>query len=246
VAEYRPQADVLRSSGVHVRPRRTLASALTVLLVALVIGAVSMVASLALGDTRPHGTGHGVAVADPSDDGTADDGTDPDESGSPEPDAGDATAVSNPPAPSPSVGTAPAKPLPPQPAGVPGMEAQVLTLVNVERAKKAGCKPVTLDTHLATAARAHSVDMARRGYFDHTTPDGVEFATRIKSAGYSWSTAGENIAEGQQDPASVMKAWMNSPGHKANILNCAFKNLGVGLAFDGKHTPFWTQDFASL
>src|SRR2546423_581505 len=105
-----------------------------------------MVASLALGDTRARGTGHGVAVADPSDDGTSggDDGTDPEASGSPEPDAGDATAISATPAPSSALGTIPGRPLPPQPSGVPGMEARVLALVNQERAKKA-CKPVTLD-----------------------------------------------------------------------------------------------------
>jgi uncharacterized protein YkwD len=120
----------------------------------------------------------------------------------------------------------------------------VLTLVNQERAK-ANCKPVTADSRLTTAARAHSADMAARGFFDHTNPDKVAFGTRITRTGYKFSTAGENIAKGQKDAASVMKSWMTSPGHKANILNCAFKNLGVGLAYDTKRTPLWTQDFAS-
>jgi uncharacterized protein YkwD len=115
----------------------------------------------------------------------------------------------------------------------------------VERGKKPGCQPVTNDPRLAAAARAHAADMAERSYFDHTTPDGVDFATRITRAGYTWSTAGENIAAGQPDPASVMKSWMNSPGHRANILNCDFTNLGVGLAYDGRRTPYWTQDFAA-
>lgn len=131
-----------------------------------------------------------------------------------------------------------------KPAGDPTAEGTVLTLVNQERAK-AGCQPLTADSRLATAARLHSQDMADRNYFDHTTPDGVTFDKRITNAGYNWSNAGENIAKGQKDAASVMQSWMNSPGHRANILNCKFKNIGVGLAYDGKHTPYWTQDFGT-
>ncbi len=123
-------------------------------------------------------------------------------------------------------------------------EAQVLSLVNQQRAAN-GCAAVTADSRLANAARAHSADMAARGYFDHTTPDGVQFSARITAAGYAWSSAGENIAMGQPDPASVMNAWMNSAGHRANILNCGYKNLGVGLAYNSRGTPYWTQDFAS-
>jgi len=125
-------------------------------------------------------------------------------------------------------------------------EGQVLDLVNVERAK-VGCQPVTADSRLAAAARGHSVDMATRDYFDHDTPDGVKFGTRITNAGYAWSTAGENIAAGQSTPAEVMKSWMNSPGHRANILNCAYRNLGVGLAYSttASYRTYWTQDFAA-
>ena len=86
---------------------------------------------------------------------------------------------------------------------------------------------------------------AARGYFSHTTPEGVDFATRITKAGYRWSGAGENIAKGQRTPADVMTSWMNSAGHKANILNCGFKNLGVGVAADASGALVWTQDFAS-
>jgi uncharacterized protein YkwD len=121
--------------------------------------------------------------------------------------------------------------------------AEVLRLVNVERAA-ANCAPVTADSRLDAAAQGHSADMAERGYFSHTTPDGVDFATRITRAGYTWSGAGENIAKGQRTPADVMTAWMNSSGHRANILNCRFQHLGVGLAYEGK-TPIWTQNFAS-
>jgi uncharacterized protein YkwD len=133
---------------------------------------------------------------------------------------------------------------PPPPAGNAAFEAEVLSIVNRERAA-AGCSAVTSDDRLVAAARAHSADMAARGYFSHTTPEGVEFATRITQAGYRWSRAGENIAKGQATPAAVMTGWMNSSGHKANILNCSFKNLGVGVAADADGRLVWTQDFAS-
>jgi uncharacterized protein YkwD len=110
---------------------------------------------------------------------------------------------------------------------------------------KARCKAVTADVRLTTAAREHSADMAARNYFSHTTPEGIEFATRLTNAGYRWTGAGENIAKGQHTPADVMTSWMNSPGHKANILNCGFKNIGVGVAADSGGTLLWTQDFAS-
>jgi uncharacterized protein YkwD len=123
-------------------------------------------------------------------------------------------------------------------------EAAVLNLVNQERAK-AGCNALTADSRLAKAAKAHSADMAARNYFDHSTPEGVTADTRVTSAGYRWSAVGENIAMGQKDPASVMAAWMNSAGHRANILNCDYRNLGVGLAYNASNTPYWTQDFGT-
>ncbi len=138
----------------------------------------------------------------------------------------------------------PAQPVP-APEGLSSAEAAVFMIVNQERAKVAGCKPLTVDSRLTLAARRHSADMAARGYFDHTTPEGVAFATRITRAGYRWSTAGENIAKGQQTAASVMRAWMNSPGHRANILNCKYRNIGVGLAYSPRREPVWTQDFAT-
>ncbi|HKS97891.1 MAG TPA: CAP domain-containing protein, partial [Rugosimonospora sp.] len=74
---------------------------------------------------------------------------------------------------------------------------------------------------------------------------GVGAAQRVTKAGYRWSIMGENIAEGQRTAADVTQAWMNSADHRTNILNCAFRNLGVGLAYDAHNTPFWTQDFAA-
>ncbi|WP_432976193.1 CAP domain-containing protein [Dactylosporangium sp. CA-233914] len=122
-------------------------------------------------------------------------------------------------------------------------ESQVLTIVNTERAK-AGCQPLAYNAKLRAAAYKHSADMAARDYFSHDTPEGVSFATRIKNEGYSWSGAAENIAKGQRTPEEVMNSWMNSSGHRANILNCKLKDLGVGLAYEGK-TAIWTQDFGT-
>ncbi|MBL1084509.1 sigma-70 family RNA polymerase sigma factor [Streptomyces actinomycinicus] len=124
-----------------------------------------------------------------------------------------------------------------------GTVAQVIALVNKERAA-AGCGPVTEDAQLDRAAQGLSDDMAARGFFDHTDPDGDGPGERITAAGYRWSTYGENIARGQQTPQAVMDSWMNSPGHRANILNCSFKNLGVGV-HNGSGGPWWTQDFGA-
>jgi uncharacterized protein YkwD len=156
-------------------------------------------------------------------------------------------STSTPPQPSPSApptSTAPSPSPTESPTGNAAFEAEVVTIVNQERAK-VGCPAVTVDDRLTAAARAHSADMAARNYFSHTTPEGVDFATRITNAGYRWSGAGENIAKGQRTPQEVMTSWMNSDGHKANILNCGYKNLGVGVAADSSGTLLWTQDFAS-
>lgn len=124
-----------------------------------------------------------------------------------------------------------------------GPEAQVLALVNRERAS-AGCSPVTSNAELTRAADDYSDVMARSGVMSHTGPDGSTMTTRVEAAGYEWSTLGENIARGQFDAASVMESWMNSPGHRANILNCSFKELGVGVHF-GDGGPWWTQNFGA-
>ncbi|WP_331741153.1 CAP domain-containing protein [Kitasatospora sp. NBC_00039] len=120
---------------------------------------------------------------------------------------------------------------------------QVVDLVNAQRAEH-GCGPLTAETRLATAAQGHSEDMAARNYFDHASPEGYHADHRIEATGYRWSSWGENIARGQKDPAAVMDAWMNSPGHRANILNCSFKEIGVGVK-TGSGGPWWTQVFAS-
>ncbi|MFF0224623.1 CAP domain-containing protein [Streptomyces sp. NPDC004629] len=119
-------------------------------------------------------------------------------------------------------------------------EAEVLMLVNGERAK-AGCDALTANGALARLAEAFSEDMAARDFFDHTDPDGATPWDRATAAGVT-GLGGENIARGQADAAAVMAAWMDSPGHRANILNCDFKTLGVGVHF-ASGGPWWTQDF---
>ncbi|MET9682184.1 CAP domain-containing protein [Streptomyces coeruleorubidus] len=118
--------------------------------------------------------------------------------------------------------------------------AQVLKLVNEERAQ-VGCSPVAANSALTELAQNYSEDMAARGFFDHTDPDGRTPWDRAEKAGIS-NLGGENIARGQADAAAVMDAWMNSPGHRANILNCDFKTLGVGVEL-GSGGPWWTQNF---
>ncbi|MFF6995381.1 CAP domain-containing protein [Streptomyces sp. NPDC008313] len=127
--------------------------------------------------------------------------------------------------------------------GANGIEGQVIALVNKERAA-AGCSPVTANDRLTRAADGYSDVMAGSGVMSHTGPDGSTMTTRVEAAGYAWSTLGENIARGQGDAASVMDSWMNSPGHRANILNCSFTELGVGVHF-GDGGPWWTQDFGA-
>lgn len=119
-------------------------------------------------------------------------------------------------------------------------EAAVLDLVNKERAK-AGCSPVRASKELGSLARAYSKDMAERDFFSHTDPDGNSPWDRAAKAGVE-GLGGENIARGQADAAAVMEAWMNSEGHRANILNCDFNTLGVGVHF-GDGGPWWTQNF---
>ncbi|MFI9612808.1 sigma-70 family RNA polymerase sigma factor [Streptomyces sp. NPDC052023] len=148
------------------------------------------------------------------------------------------------PAPRPSAEPTRSVPSSPQTQPAPtGDVAQVVALVNKERSA-AGCGPLAEDGQLNQAAQGHSQDMAARDFFDHTNPDGADPGQRTTAAGYNWSTYGENIARGQQTPEAVMNSWMNSPGHRANILNCAFKDIGVGI-HNGSGGPWWTQNFGA-
>lgn len=120
-------------------------------------------------------------------------------------------------------------------------EAKVVELTNGERAAH-GCPALAADDRLGAAARAHSADMAARNYFDHVSQDGRSFVDRVKAAGYP-SPGAENIAAGQRTAEAVVKGWMDSPGHRANILNCKLRALGVGMARGGSYGIYWTQNF---
>jgi len=121
-------------------------------------------------------------------------------------------------------------------------ENQVVALTNAQR-KAHGCGALRIDDRLVQAARAHSTDMVQQGYFSHTGSNGSSFVAREISAGYpKKGPSAENIAWGYRTPQDVVTGWMNSPGHRANILNCDFKTLGVGVHF-GTGGPWWTQDF---
>lgn len=120
--------------------------------------------------------------------------------------------------------------------------AEVVRLANVERAA-AGCAALSIDDKLMTAAQRHSQDQADNKKMTHTGSNGSGLGDRVNDVSYQWSAIGENVAWNQQSPAAVMKAWMNSPGHKANILNCSFTEIGVGIATS--NGPYWTQVFAA-
>ena len=129
-------------------------------------------------------------------------------------------------------------------------EARVVQLTNEERHAN-GCRPVTMDPRLRAAAEGHSEDMAINDYFSHTSKDGRSPWDRIHDEGYLFSVAGENIAAGYTSPESVLAGWMNSSGHRANILNCGFIHIGVGYYYlqpdtgSVNYQHYWTQIFAS-
>jgi uncharacterized protein YkwD len=124
-------------------------------------------------------------------------------------------------------------------------EVEVVKLTNAERTKK-GCPALRIDGRLTQAARAHSADMVRAGFFDHTGSNGSNFVAREVAAGYPKKGASaENIAWGYRTPKEVVTGWMNSSGHRANILNCSSIAVGVGVVYKGS-APYWTQDFGRI
>lgn len=118
-------------------------------------------------------------------------------------------------------------------------ESEVVRLVNVERAKN-GLSALTENWELSRVARYKSKDMHDRGYFSHTSPTYGSPFDMMKNFGISYRTAGENIAKGYATPQAVVNGWMNSEGHRANILNASFTQIGVGYYADGN---YWTQMF---
>jgi uncharacterized YkwD family protein len=140
----------------------------------------------------------------------------------------------------PSQSSTPSKPAPSQ--NFSEFQTKVLELVNQERAK-VGLNPLTLNAKLSSVATQKSQDMADLGYFDHTSPTYGSPFDMMKQFGVSYQSAGENIAKGQTSPEQVMNGWMNSDGHRANILNSSFTQLGVGVVKNANGQLIWTQMF---
>jgi uncharacterized protein YkwD len=144
-----------------------------------------------------------------------------------------AQAAAQPPAPA----AAPAATVPQRevPQAVRAADA-VISATNAAR-RAAGCKALVSDPRLTEAAQQHAEDMAAEGYFSHTAEDGRTFDARIRDSGYR-SPGGENIARGQRSASEVVGDWMDSAGHRRNILDCTFKTIGVGIS-----GSYWVQDF---
>jgi uncharacterized protein YkwD len=135
--------------------------------------------------------------------------------------------------------------------GANSFEAEVFRLTNNARGAARACGSTRMpkvpalawSATLGGTARAHSADMAANKYFAHASQDGTSFSDRISQAGYRWTSVAENIAAGQQTPAAVVSAWLNSPGHCRNIMSSQVTQLGVGYAAGGTYGSYWTQDF---
>ncbi len=173
---------------------------------------------------------------DPRPDAEPRPGGDPRPDANPRPDAG--------PRPGTDPGTGPDGQADGPAAGGNAMQQEALRRVNEAR-RSHGCPPVAVNGRLIEAARRHAADMASRGYFAHRSPNGENAGDRVADSGYDWETYGENIARGQNSAAEVVDAWLDSPSHRKNILTCAHSEVGVGLAFDADHTPYWVQNLAS-
>lgn len=140
------------------------------------------------------------------------------------------------PAPTPS-------PAPPHAAEPDPVSQQVFTLTNQFRAAN-GVAPLNLNDELNTSAQSFAALMLSLDFFAHNSPDGTTPDQRITAAGYTnWTTWGENIAEGYTTAEDVVNGWINSPGHRANMLNAAFKDIGIG--YSGGSSPYWVQDFGA-
>ncbi|EGT5369605.1 sporulation protein [Clostridioides difficile] len=121
-------------------------------------------------------------------------------------------------------------------------QKEVVDLVNIERAK-AGLNPLTLDSSISNVATKKSQDMIDNNYFSHNSPTYGSPFDMLKKFGISYKTAGENIAMGQKTPKEVVNAWMNSEGHRKNIMNPNFSKIGVGVAQKSGGSIYWTQIF---
>ncbi|MGL4235772.1 MAG: CAP domain-containing protein [Tabrizicola sp.] len=130
----------------------------------------------------------------------------------------------------------------------------VLKAVNAARADK-GCAPLKLNGTLTAVAEAHARAMAEKDFFSHTGKDGRGVASRIKGAGYRYSSAAENIAAGQSSASGAVKSWLKSAGHRRNILNCKYSETGIAVVYQPDDRPlrgqgsalryYWVQVFAT-
>ena len=117
---------------------------------------------------------------------------------------------------------------------------RILQLVNAERASQ-GLSSLTRNAQLDAAALAHATDMRNNNFFAHTGSDGSSPSDRVTTAGYAWTKTGENIGQGSVSPEDMMDLWMNSTGHRANILDPDFTEIGIGV--DDQGTTLWVQVF---
>jgi stress response protein SCP2 len=125
-----------------------------------------------------------------------------------------------------------------------GPAAEVVAVTNVER-RRHGLAPFSVDARLGAAAQLHTADMLRRGFFDHQNPDGEQVWDRARIVGYPYRKVAENIAAGQRTAAEVVAGWMDSPGHRRNILDAELRQIGVGHATGGSYGVLWTQVFGT-
>jgi uncharacterized protein YkwD len=125
-------------------------------------------------------------------------------------------------------------------------ETELLRLTNLER-QKVGLPPLKLSSQLTKSAQAHAVDMAKNNYFSHTGRNGSSISDRAKGNGYKYFALGENIAAGKATPEGTIRQWMNSSGHRANILNSKFTEIGFGYenAPNSRYRHYWVQMFGT-
>lgn len=133
------------------------------------------------------------------------------------------------------------------------LESEVVRIANLRRAEGATCgsrafgpaPALEVSEELRCAARNHSKDMVARGYFAHESPEGDNAGDRLERAGFDWSLAGENIAQGHETAEAVMQGWMGSPGHCENVLEPRFELIGVGYHAGASRRHVWTQTFGA-
>jgi uncharacterized protein YkwD len=233
------------------RRRRRMIGVLLSLLVFGVVATTAIYSSSLLHWLRLDPPPAGAPLAIPTNSAVDEPGAlvDPTQSGSPEPSASASPTPSGTVTPIPTaLATSPAAPttratIAPTATPMPDLENDVLNQTNAARVANK-CAPLKMDPHLLTAARLHSADMAENNYFDHVGLDGTGPDARMKAAGYDISAGwAENIADGYPTADAVMTAWLNSPGHRGNILNCGLRSIGIGIARAANGSLYWTQDF---